>query len=136
MSRPKIIKYCINCNKEITRYGTKGVYCNNKCQRDCEWKHRKSQIEASQSCDSQRVSRRYLLENYGYTCQICKGTKWLDVTLPLVMDHIDGNSDNWSLTNLRMICPNCDALLPTYKSKNRGKGRWSRRQRYQEGKSY
>jgi 5-methylcytosine-specific restriction endonuclease McrA len=56
--------------------------------------------------------------------------------MPLVLDHIDGNSDNWDLKNLRMICCNCDALTPTYKNRNRGNGRFLRRIRYREGKSY
>jgi len=46
------------------------------------------------------------------------------------MDYIDGNPENNDLKNLRMICPNCDAQLPTYKSKNKGKGRHFRRVRY------
>ena len=52
------------------------------------------------------------------------------------MDHIDGNSDNWMDNNLRLVCGNCDMQLPTYKSKNLGNGRYKRRQRYLEGKSY
>ena len=56
--------------------------------------------------------------------------------MPVVMDHIDGNSDNWLDSNLRLVCGNCDMQLPTYKNKNKGKGRHSRRLRYQQGKSY
>lgn len=52
------------------------------------------------------------------------------------MDHIDGNSDNWSLDNLWLVCGNCDMLLPTYKGKNIGNGRYKRRERYKQGKSY
>ena len=50
--------------------------------------------------------------------------------------HIDGNSDNNALVNLRLVCGNCDMQLPTYKSKNRGNGRHNRRKRYSEGKSF
>ena len=49
---------------------------------------------------------------------------------------MNGDSENCALDNLRLVCGNCDMQLPTYKSKNRGKGRAWRRRRYAEGKSY
>ena len=56
--------------------------------------------------------------------------------MPLVLDHIDGHASNWRLKNLRLVCHNCDAQLPTYKGKNRGNGRHLRRERYAAGKSF
>lgn len=40
------------------------------------------------------------------------------------LEHIDGNSSNNNLSNLILLCPNCHSCTPTYKSKNRGKGRF------------
>ena len=40
------------------------------------------------------------------------------------------------LDNLRLVCPNCDSQLPTFKGRNTGNGRYYRRQRYKAGKSY
>jgi hypothetical protein len=52
------------------------------------------------------------------------------------MDHVDGDPTNDRLDNLRLVCANCDALLPTYKNKNRGNGREWRRRMYAEGRRY
>ena len=43
--------------------------------------------------------------------------------VPLVCDHISGNSSDNEIENFRLVCCNCDAQLPTFKSKNRGNGR-------------
>lgn len=70
-------------------------------------------------------------------CAICGGSStWHGLPLTLILDHIDGNSTNNRRQNLRLVCPNCDSQLPTYKSRNRGSGRAFRRQRYADGKSY
>ena len=87
-----------------------------------------------------RIAKRYLKQKRGVACEICKDTEHnfggTVVPMPLILDHIDGNSDNWKLSNLRLVCGRCDMLLPTYKAKNRGNGRHYRRQRYAQGKSY
>lgn len=67
----------------------------------------------------------HLIHINGNTCSICKTTDWFGVPVPLVCDHIDGNSSNYSYENFRLVCGNCDMLLPTYKGRNRGKGRKS-----------
>ncbi|MCX6811580.1 MAG: hypothetical protein NT039_02725, partial [Candidatus Berkelbacteria bacterium] len=46
--------------------------------------------------------------------------------VPLVADHIDGSWQNNTEKNLRLICPNCDSLGPTFAGLNRGNGRQKR----------
>ena len=81
--------------------------------------------------------RIYLMEQQGGRCAICDHlNEWNGLPLSLVIDHIDGDPTNNHRESLRLGCPNCDSQLPTYKSRNWGNGRHSRRQRYAEGKSY
>lgn len=69
------------------------------------------------------IIRKYLIHKKGHKCEICNLTEWRGCIIPLVCDHIDGDYTNCELTNFRLICNNCDSILPTYKGKNRGKGR-------------
>jgi hypothetical protein len=77
-----------------------------------------------------------MLDVNEHRCSLCERTEWNETKIPLVVDHMDGNPTNNMLNNLRLICCNCDALTDTYKGKNRGNGRFKRKQRYQDGKSY
>ena len=90
---------------------------------------------------SRLAIRNALLRIRGNKCEICGVEEWTGVNdeprpILLVMDHINGDSSDNKLSNVRLVCSNCDATLPTYKSKNKGNGRHSRRQRYADGKSY
>lgn len=129
----KEIKYCIFCDKKIL--STARWYCSNECQKKYEWKKKKIEIENGLYCGLKPL-KRYIRERDGSKCSICDITEWTGQPVPLVMDHIDGNPTNNTLDNLRLVCGNCDMLLPTYKGKNKGNGRAYRRKRYADGKSY
>jgi hypothetical protein len=111
-------------------------YCNNQCHCDFKWKKRVAEIEESGIENSSPVAKKYLINKRGRQCEICKITCWMGEEVPLVLDHIDGNSENNLVSNLRLVCGNCDMQLPTYKAKNTGNGRAYRRKRYAEEKSY
>jgi predicted nucleic acid-binding Zn ribbon protein len=85
---------------------------------------------------SNRPAKSFLIKIHGHKCMDCGNSEWKEVPIPLVLDHIDGNPYNFFPENLRLLCPNCDALTPTYKGKNKGNGRHKRMERYYEGKSY
>lgn len=125
-------KLCMGCQQETTN----PKFCSNKCQCDHLWKVRKNKIEQEKKIDNVLVSKKYLLETRGHVCEICGLTEWQGKPIPLVKDHINGDSTNNYLQNLRLICCNCDAQTEFYKGKNRGRGRAYRRQRYAEGKSW
>jgi 5-methylcytosine-specific restriction endonuclease McrA len=52
-------------------------------------------------------------------CDICGVTEWNNIELSMQLDHIDGNSHNHILSNLRMVCPNCHSQTNTYCGKNK-----------------
>lgn len=127
-------KYCLFCFKEIP-------YRNKFCSISCQKKQQKKIIfndiknNNIENISDARI-KEYLIYTKGRICSICGTKEWMDKPIPLVLDHIDGNSNNRILSNYRLVCGNCDMQLPTYKSKNKGNGRAFRRKRYKEGKSY
>lgn len=119
---------CLNCNQECSRH--RDIYCSIRCQHEYRIKD-----SISKGTASFRTLKKYLLKTEKY-CSVCKLCTWNDMPITLELDHIDGDSSNDILSNVRLICPNCHSQTANYKSKNRGKGRQTRRLRYQTGKSW
>lgn len=88
------------------------------------------------NCNQTNTIRKHFIEHFGNKCWVCGTDEWCGRPVPLVLDHVDGNPYNNDFDNFRLVCGNCDMQLPTYKSKNMGRGRHERRKRYNEGKSY
>ena len=133
-NRTIVEKRCNFCKNKYVSYST-SKYCSMLC--NIQAKKQDSQLKFEQGLlQSPAVLRQKISEQQGWNCNLCGITKWNDQKVPLVLDHIDGDSTNNFPNNLRLICPNCDAQLPTFKARNIGKGRHTRRIRYKEGKSY
>lgn len=53
----------------------------------------------------------------------CEECGWAGVSkdgrIPLELDHINGDSSDHRLENLRILCPNCHSLKPTHRGLNR-----------------
>lgn len=135
---------CLSCKKETPFSGYK--YCSNKCQATYQYqKYIERWLGGSESglqghgVVSSHV-KRYLREKFDNKCCLCG---WAEVNIvtgqiPLVADHIDGDWQNNVDSNLRLICPNCDAISATYAGLNRGRGRRQRAvsKRVRDGKSF
>ena len=126
---------CLNCGKEnLYTHQKTNKYCNNQCQRDFEYKESIKNWNR-QSPGKGRI-KRYLAEMFGNRCSVCEIDSWNGKDIVLELEHKDGNSENNSKENVCLICPNCHSQTSTYKGANKGNGRYIRRKRYAEGKSF
>ena len=101
--------YCLNCGKDITdARNTTHKYCSNKCQREYEYKQWVQQYKEDNSIAKSTKwgqipaqLRRYIFAKYNNKCCICGWSKVNPYThtIPLEIDHIDGNSENNSEDN-------------------------------------
>jgi hypothetical protein len=54
-------------------------------------------------------------------CYNCENTKWLSEEIPLELEHKNGDNKDNRIENLTLLCPNCHALTPTYRGRNKNK---------------
>ena len=125
---------CVNCGTETKKNASK--FCSPACFADHQWKMKKEKISLNGKVEGINQAKKYLKETRPNCCEMCGIDTWANKPIMLLCDHINGNPEDWSLGNLRLICSNCDATTPFYKNRNKGNGRHKRRERYHSGKSY
>lgn len=120
-------KTCLNCGKNTSNQS----YCSRNCCFAYRWNKKRDNITFGGELPkiesgygyNPHVAKRYLSETRGRCCEICGGKEWMGKPIPLVLDHISGDPDDHKINNLRLVCGNCNMLLPTFAGRNLGKGR-------------
>lgn len=51
-------------------------------------------------------------------CEECGIEEWNGKPISIQLDHMDGDSHNHRIENLRMMCPNCHSQTETYCGRN------------------
>ena len=118
----------------------KKKFCNQKCNIQYQYEERIRLWKQTGTADTKDGCsvwiKRYILEKQNNSCKECGISEWNSKPIVLELEHIDGNSNNNIEQNLCCLCPNCHSQTNTYKGRNKGSGRHSRRDRYKEGKSF
>ena len=125
---------CKQCGNPVKTRNCK--YCSTTCERDFRRSVRfRTVVEGNGSF---KAVKSYLIHVHGNECMECGWNRVNPKTgnVPIELEHVDGNHENNTLENVKLLCPNCHSLTPTYKNLNKGRGRSSRRDRYHAGKSY
>lgn len=127
---------CLNCGTKLNRHTRK--YCSNECQHEHFRENRFKIIEETGSAEfgegfkeetKRKWLKRYHIEKHGEKCMECG---WGEVNphtgnVPIELDHINGDHQENTVENTRLLCPNCHSLTRNYKGANLGSGRTHRR---------
>lgn len=121
-------KQCAKCGKTLDRTNKSG-FCQLHYNENLREEKIKHWLETGDIGMGVATTVRGAIRDYLYTCQdskcaICNMKReWNEKPINFVLDHIDGDAANSSRENLRLICPNCDSQLDTFKSKNKNSAR-------------
>lgn len=67
-----------------------------------------------------RIKSRLIKEGIlALVCALCRtGSTWNGRSLVLVLDHMNGDPKDYTLSNLRLLCPNCNSQTETFAGRN------------------
>ena len=123
---------CLACGRlnPVRGANYSNKYCNNKCQQD----HRRQLLAEKRIVDWKSgcglyvwkevpdYIQNYLIEQRGHKCEVCNNSEHIERhpgdirdilvsrKIPLTVTQWDGDIYNNKESNLRLICPNCQAI--------------------------
>ena len=115
---------CINCSNILKKNATK--FCSFKCNKEYEYKEyikRWLNNEVTGTIGTKPKPSKHIYRFFRENNNICSEcgitNKWNNKNLVLEIDHIDGDRNNNSFDNLRVLCPNCHSQTNTFRNKPR-----------------
>lgn len=121
------MKTCLQCNKPLTTTQKNNIFCSHECH--AKYKQIEkinawlSGMDNGTNVDGtlSETIRQYLITKANNACELCGWNKKNLSTnkIPLEIHHTDGNYLNNQIDNLQVLCPNCHALTPNYRSLNK-----------------
>ena len=118
--KPRKLCYCGSpIENPVSVFCSAQCRCSQKMEGITEW----TQGGVAPFSDTKVVSS-WVKKLRGTACEECGWDRQNPVSgkSQTQVDHIDGDSTNLLYANLRILCPNCHSMTPTFNSLNRGKG--------------
>jgi len=124
---------CKCCGEEFTPSRNRAnICCSNACQ--ILYQYRSFIVrwlageEKGWTGKTRQLSKhiaRYLREVRGTACELCgwDGKHPVDGKSLTEIDHVDGDAENCRPENLRILCPNCHSMTPTFRNRNKNSKR-------------
>lgn len=112
---------CLNCDGLVVTLKSRSVgkYCSLKCFHEHRYENEFLPRVIGGVAGHESV-RTYLLRLNPF-CVLCgQGEIWNGKPLSLHLDHMDGDSSNNQLSNVRLLCPHCHSQTDNFGIKNKG----------------
>lgn len=107
--------------KQLEEFGIIVSFDNSKKAENFKKKPIEYYLQKDIKCDSKSLKKRLIEEGLKQNkCEFC-GLEdvWNGLPITLQLDHINGDSSDNRLENLRILCPNCHSQTSTWGSKKR-----------------